>query len=449
MRHVLVVLLAVLTLGSVRAKGQDCAGPEPSACPLLDTAKVIFAGRVTENDKESLTTTFQVTELFKGSPDKIVNLSKGLHEFHFEVGKQYLVFAVPCIWQGADKHCLMNGICSSTRVLENAAALVQQLRAEKNGERIASVYGMLLRMPGDGRGERAESYQRPLPNVTVRLKSDATSFETRTDPQGAYAFSHLPSGRKYQVSADLPPELELGNVIGDGPVEPFELPRNCCFENNLYALPSGRIRGAVVGPDGRPLPSVAVSLFPASRYESEKQGDYSYQGRHGKSGESRGFEFYHLLGDDYVVVINPRNEEDPDAPFATTFYPHAAKIEEAQAIHLADGQQFSGADIHVSNPQPTREVDVRLLWGDREAKDFYPANVIVKASRGRNPYSRRTNNDSFKINVLLNARYTVRAEAFCRMGTKGKTETDDVIVDESDSSVVQVELKFSKGGCTR
>jgi hypothetical protein len=237
---------------------------------------------------------------------------------------------------------------------------LQQLRAEKNGERIASVYGTLRRMPGEGRGERTDTYQRPLPNVAIRLKSDTKSFETRTDPQGAYAFSHLPPG-KYQVSADLPPELELGNLILDGPVERFELPRHCCFENDLYALPSGRIRGAVVGPDGKPLPSVVVYLYPVSRYNREKQGVYSYQGRHGISNEWTPFEFYHLLGDDYVLVTNPRNEENPDAPFATTFYPDAAKIEDARVIHLSDGQQFSGADIHVRDRLPTRQLEVRLL----------------------------------------------------------------------------------------
>src|SRR5579871_2030500 len=142
MRQVLMILLTVLTFGSVCLMGQDCAGPEPSACPLLDTAKVIFVGSVTENEKESTTIRLHVTEAFKGVRSDVVVLDKGLHDPGFEVGKQYLVFAVPCIWQGVDKHCLMNGICSPMRVLENAAAIVQRLRAEKNGEPIASVYGM-------------------------------------------------------------------------------------------------------------------------------------------------------------------------------------------------------------------------------------------------------------------------------------------------------------------
>ncbi len=445
MRHVLLAILAVVTIGSPSVSAQDCAGPFPSDCPLLATAKVIFVGSVTENEKNSPSVKFHVIEAFKGIHSDVVDLDKGLHEFGFEVGKQYLVFAVPCIWQGADKHCLMNGICSSTRSVENAAAILQQLRAEKNGNPVAAVYGTLVRTLGAGRHDWKEGYDHPLPNIVVRLRSDKNSFETITDPQGAYAFGRVPPG-KYQVSADLPPDLELGNVIGDGPVEPFELPRRCCFENNLYALPSGRITGQVIGPDGKPLRLVIVYLYPASRYKNGERGVYGLQGRGIPSAEWKPFEFHHLPADDYVLVMNPRNERNSDASLPMTFYPRSATIEGAQIIHLADGQKLSDADIHVDSPLPARQVTVRLLWGDKQPKDFYPPQLIVKASTETPPFAEEAGPDVYKVNVLLGARYTVHAEAYCRVGTKN-VRTDDATVDGSDQSVSEIEIRFANGEC--
>jgi hypothetical protein len=448
MRQVLLAILAVFTIGAVAVSAQDCSGPEPSACPLLNTAKVIFVGSVTENEKDWPTTRFRVSEAFKGVQGDVVDVDKGLHEFGFEVGKQYLVFAVPCIWQSAGKGCLMNAICGGTRALNDAAAVLQQLRAEKSGKQVAAVYGMLVSRLGEVRADRNEVQERPLPNILIKLQSDKKSFETSTDAQGAYAFGSVPPG-KYQVSADLPADRVLGNVIGNDSVQPFELPRRCCFENNLYALPSGRITGEVIGPDGKALRLVVVHLFPASRYKPGENGSYSLQGQGGPTGGWKPFEFDHLAGGDYVLVMNPKNEADPDAPFATTFYPQSANIEGAQVIHLADGQQLSGADIHVENPMATRQVTLRLAWGNRRPQDFYPPQVTVMATRGRNPFPEKVGEAAYRMNVLLNGRYAIRVQAFCKMGTKGKAMTDNVAVDGSDLSVSEIVMRFDEGQCAR
>lgn len=448
MRRVFVVMLAGLVLSLAPAGAQDCSGPVASVCPLLNTAKAIFVGTVTQDEKDSPAISFHVTEAFKGIRGDVVDLDKGPDRFAFELGKQYLVFAVPCGWRGADKQCLTNSICSGTRPLEDAAAVLEQLRAEKNGKQVAAVYGTLVRALGKERGDWKDDYRRPLPNILVRLQSDKKSFESTTDQQGAYAFGRVPPG-KYQVSADLPPDLALGDLIGNDPVKPFDLPGGCCFENDLYALPSGGMSGKVIGPDGTPLRLAVVYLYPASRYKEGKRGSYSLQGQGTPFSEWKPFEFHHLPGDDYVLVFNPKNEEQPDAPFPTTFYPDSASIEEAQIIHIADGQQLSGADIHVSHPLPTRQVAIRLLWGGRQPQDFYPPQVIVTASRGTDPFPQETGQYAYTINVLLSARYTIHAEAFCRIGSKGQAESDDITVDGSDPSVSEPTLRFVKGECAR
>jgi hypothetical protein len=440
------LILAVFVVSLTSARAQDCSGPIPSACPLLDTAKAIFVGTATGDEYASGIRNFHVTEAFQGVNGSDFVLNEFPSAFSFVAGKQYLVFAVPCPWKGAGKQCLTVMPCSGTRPLDTAAAIVEQLRAEKNGKRVAVVYGTLERTSGEEPADGEEAYQRPLPHIRVRLKSDVKSYETTTDDQGAYAFDRVSPG-KYQVSADLPPDLELGDLIGNQPIKPFELPRRCCFENDLYALPSGRITGKVIGPDGKSLRVAFVYLYRASRYKEGKSGIHSFQGKAIPLAEWKPFEFYHLPAGDYVLVFNPKNEEDPDAPFPTTFYPGATHLESAQLIHLSAGQKILDADIHVTNPLATRQLTIHFDWAGRNPQDFFRPDVIVKASGGNQPFAERSDPSAYTLSLLLSARYTIHAEAFCKMETKRKAETGDATVDGNDLSVSEVTLQFATGEC--
>jgi hypothetical protein len=421
----------------------------PGPCSLLKYYKAVFVGTVTEVKEEAVRCRFRVTEAFEGVKGDYVDLDEfPSGTIHFKLGEQYLVFAVPCVWERAGSRCLTSMPCSGTRPLEYAVAILEQLRAEKSGRRVAAVYGTLERTLEENEGIWEEGYRRPLPNILVRLQSDKKSFETRTDEYGAYAFDRLPPG-KYQVSADLLPNLALGEQIGNLPVPPFELPLRSCFENNLYALPTGRITGRVIGPDGKPLRLAFVDLCRASRYKEGKPGLHSLQGKGRPLAEWKPFEFYHLPADDYVLLFNSANKEEPDAPFQRTFYPNASDLESSQLIHLAEGQQILNADIHVSNPLPTRHITLRLAWDGRTPQHFYPPQVIVKASKGMEPYPFKNGQDTYTLNLLLSARYTIHAEAFCRMGTTGKAETSAVTIDSGDLSVSEVTLTFDKGECIR
>lgn len=430
----------VFLLSLASAEAQDCVGPMPGRCSLLDSADVIFVGTVVEN-----TSGFRVTEAFKGVKGDHVEVFE-LYGRHFELGKQYLVFGQ--LQRDAGRPFLTRSPCSPTVPLEQAAAILDQLRAEKSGRRVAAVYGTLVRTVQEGGWMWEDEYPRPLPNIVVRLQSDGKSFETRTDQHGVYAFDRLPPGR-YQVSADLPPNLVLGQQILEDPVPPFDLPRGSCFDNDLYALPTGRITGHVIGPDRKPLRPATANLYRASKYKAGERGIWSCQCDWGPLGGWKPFDFSHLPADDYVLVFNSENKEDPNTPFPMTFYPSASSLESSQPIHLSDGQQVLDADIHVSNPLPTRQITVRLDWRGRTPQDSWRPQLIAKSSRGMPPHLIESGRDTYTLNLLLTARYTMHIEALCIIGMPGKVETDEVTIDGSSLSPSEVTLAFDKGDCTR
>ena len=418
-------LLALIILGAsvTPALATECV-QVPTTFPLLSHSDAIFSGTVTEHLKSGAR--FLVTEAFKGAKTKYVDVIE--QNVSFENGQQYVVFAH--IFRDGNGQFLWTTMCDGDRLLRNAQGTVEQLRAERNGRHAASVYGMATLESGIA---MEDSYYRPLANVTVRLRSGTRSYETKTDRFGAYAFWTLPPGA-YDVSADLPPNLEQGQIYGY-PALTFELPPRSSWEQNVYAFPKGRIIGKVKGPDGEPLRSTSVELLYAKQYQEGKQGLYAYQGERRIGEEWRPFEYEHLPAGDYVVVFNRAQQENPDAPFQRT----------SRFVHLDDGQQLMDADIHLSSPRPTRKITVRRGQPVSGADSHYPPMVVVEASAGVPPFPYLDGEGTYTLNLLLNSEYTIHAEAFCL--TKGKLVTNSVTVKGSDLSVSEVNLVFEQHRC--
>jgi hypothetical protein len=434
--------LGLIVAGVASALAQcDCAPIYAHSCTLRAEALAIFAGTVTEIPTGTMKYRFHVDEKFEGVNSDYFEVEWMPCGWEFEVGKQYLVFVIPMHLDDGDH--LFAQQCGMTRELKDAAAVLEQLRVEKQGKRDASVYGMLRRTLPLDLGAYDENYVRPLPGVVVRLQSRGRSYETKTDEHGAYAFRYLPPGT-YQASADLPSGLGVAQQILREPVPPFKLLRDSCYENDINALPTGKITGQVIGPDGVPLDSCIVGLYRLDRYDAGV-------GIGGDQEGSKRFEFSHLQAGDYVLVFNRTGQAHPDYPFPRTFYPGTPDFPSAQIIHLQEGQNIANADIHLRQAAtPTRKIAIQLLWGLLQSKDYYPPQVFVTASEGAEPYPNEISDDKYTLNMLLNATYTIYAEADCRVGTNGRAKTDTVTLNGGDTSVSELKLTFSnKGGCVK
>jgi hypothetical protein len=401
------LVLAGLAVAVTPVLAVDCVRLEDTES-LLRGSSAIFAGTAMKDTSSGVR--FRVTEAFKGASGQYVDVIALMN--HFDEGERYLVFAETC--PDGTKRCLWVQPCSGSRLLNNARAILTQLRAEKTGLPLASVFGMV---------------RPPLANLTVRLRSGTKLYETKTDKFGAYAFGRLQPGT-YAVSVDLPPNLEVGQELGY-PDLTFELSARSHREQDVRVFPKGRITGRVLLPDGQPVGSTGVDLYLAEEYQEGKRGRLGYQGAlPGKPWKP--FEYDHLPAGDYLMVWD---NENPDTPFPRT----------SRLIQLVDGQQMADADIQLSNPRPTRQISVRLTWSDALPAEHYPPRFFVQASAGSPPYPLQTGRDTYTMNLFLNSHYTIHAEALCR--TKGQSVTNSVTVDGSDQSMSDANLIFHQDGC--
>ena len=75
---------------------------------------------------------------------------------------------------------------------------------------------------------------------------------------------------------------------------------------------------------------------------------------------------------------------------------------------------------------------IYLLWDGGKPQDYYTPEVIVEISEGVRPYPYKISDGAYSLSLLLNAKCTVRAEAYCQMGTAGKAESHTATVDGGD-----------------
>jgi hypothetical protein len=379
---------------------------------------------------------FQVEERFSGVDTNEIDVYSGRGgadcSFHFQEGKQYVVFP----YRAGGR--LVATVCSNTRLTSDAEAFLPQLRAMRDGQKVASLYGVLRRTQQPYESTWQDDFDQPIGNTEVRLVSGKRSRKAKTDNSGVFAFYDVPEG-KYKFEADLPANLVLAQAILSDPLPPIELPGRACFEHDLEALPTGRIRGRVLGPDGQPLDGVGVDLFRADRYKEGELGWWEYQ----DNDKRMFFEFDHVSPGDYILVFNDRNRLDPYAPYPRTFYPSSVDILRAERLHVTEGERLANADIHVTGGKPTRELTVRVT-GDQYQQAH--SSVSAKGTVGDPPLTTKVSFGVYKLPLLREADYDIYASYFCDPDGYHpfEVETLHVKVSGADDSTSEVILAFTE-----
>jgi hypothetical protein len=450
MRSLLAVLVFALLLKPATAC--SCSFGAPTPCGNLSKTEVLFVGTVVdiENPPSEKVADqsgqsryrFRVDEHFSGPPIAEVDVYSGRGgadcSFHFEMGKQYLVDP-----SRDNNGQLIATICSNTRAIGDAKALLPELRAIRDGQKVASLYGLLFRRQQPYEAVSNANYDQPLQNTRMQLRSEDRLFETITDGEGVYAFYDVPKGT-YRIDANLPAGLKIAQTILGGPLPPLELPAGACYESDVDALPTGRIHGQVIGPDGKYLSSASLELFLADRYQKSARGWWESQG------DKDHFEFNNVAPGKYILVFNNSDRIDPDDPFGRTFYPGVRDLESATPIEVAEGQQIR-ADIHVTGGLPNREITVRVFWNSGPPPD--DAYVHARPNFGDQAYAREVGPGLYRMTLLRNARYAIYASQYCStwdgrsLRPAGEAATPTVVVDGADDSTIDITLAYTGAGC--
>ncbi len=449
-RRTLLGVCLFLFAGPFAAFACTCSTAPPGKCPGLQADDVVFLGTVTEienlapppSDAAAATNPgatavtryhFQINERFAGPDAQEIDVFSGGDDgdcaFRFRKGDQYIVFA-----NKSDDGRLFATICSGTRPRSDPPLLA----------------------PSDDPDD-------PLPHIKLKLRSKDDRFATSTGPDGVYTFYDVHAG-EYIYTADLPARFEFTQKTLRGGLPPFRIPNGACFEYNVNALPTGKIRGSVLGPDKKPLSLASVELYRADRYNDSQPGLWGFQGSKGI------FEFDHIGPGEYILVFNRMNRMDPNSPFPRSFYPGTPDRSEAKFIKLKDGQQLLKADLHVKDGFPTRLLRVQLKWPDGRPPG--EVTVTAKAEQGENPAAHKITDGVYQFSLLESAQYTISAwedldphraplrhratnrtagtdgaEEEC--ATPARLDAAPAVVAGSDADTKEITLVFAAPDCTK
>ncbi|MGH9711787.1 MAG: hypothetical protein ACRD5M_00605 [Candidatus Acidiferrales bacterium] len=474
-----VFYLAILLLPPFSAVACTCSNAPPGKCPGLQADDIVFLGTVVAlenlptppptdasaapNTSASTITRyhFLINERFAGPETQELDIFSGGEDgdcaFRFRKGEQYIVFT-----NKSEDGRPFATICNGTRLSSEGRALIPQLRAMRNGQRVASVFGVLRRSdppllaPSDDPDD-------PLPHIKLKLRSKDDRFATSTGPDGVYTFYDVHAG-EYIYTADLPARFVFTQKTLRGGLPPFRIPNGACYEYNVNALPTGKIRGSVLGPDKKPLAIASVELYRADRYDDSQPGLWSFQ-------DSKGiFEFDHIGPGEYILVFNRMNRLDPNSPFPRFFYPGTPDQNKTKFVKLKDGQQIQKIDIHVRDGYTTRPLRVELRWPDgRPPGDV---TVMAQADQGENPAAHKIADGVYQFSLLESAHYSIsawedldpqRAPLRHRKGASGaagdpadeecaapaRLDAPATVVDGSDADTKEIALVFASPGCTK
>jgi hypothetical protein len=441
-----------------------CSQALPGKCPGLQKDDVTFLGTVTEIARAPLDNAaatgqnaeatpvlryhFRIDEKFAGPDASETDIYSGGDDgdcgYRFKKGVQYIVFT-----QQETEGRLFATKCNGTRPASEGLALLPQLRAMRDGRRVASVFGILRRADPPTLALPTDPDE-PLPNTALKLRSRYDRFTATTDENGVYSFYDVRAG-EYRFTADLSRDLQLSERTLTGPLPLFKIPDGACYEYNVDALPTGHIQGTVFDPDGKPLRLASLELFRTGTYDDSHSGLWTFQGAKGV------FDFDHIGPGQYIIVFNRPNRTDPNSPFPRTFYPGAPDAKEATPIEVKEGEQVLKVNFAVKEAFPTRHLLVHLTWKD--GKPPGSVTVMAKADHGDNPAAAKVSDGVYDFTLLESARYTISAweeldpsrsagghnKSEC--STPARIDSDSIFVDGADTATKEITLTFASPPC--
>ena len=318
-----------------------------------------FVATILPTEFEGAVAILTIVEAFKGieSSSLVVGSGKGCFAFPFVVGESYLFYA----YRSTNDSLPIVSTCGRSRRTALSTADLDFLRGLPATLEQSGFSGTVSWSDATATANQTL----PLPDVRVTLEGPAVALETLTDARGVYRFAAVVPG-DYKLRVHLPDHLTAfipGLQAADG---------TSWFVRDVEARLNGRIRGRLLGPNGKPLAEVKVGVDlvdaarPVDRIDLEGE---SYTGPDGA------FVLEGLSTGRYVLVVNPSGRADSDSPFPRTFFPGVTARADATAIAVEAGRETAVRDFDL--PQAFEQVVIRGVVVDKTGKPWPKAWVRV------------------------------------------------------------------------
>jgi len=360
-------------LAAARAEACTCGGAG-SPCQAFGGAAAVFVGRVTdissrprgapepgkefEFDFSPRTVTFAVTEAFSGVEGGEVRVSTGLGGgdcgYSFLKGSTYLVYAHAS--GSGERRRLGTSICTRTQLAFGASEDLEYLRGLAVSPPGVTVSGRVERPGGAGAGEDGAPAAVGLSGIRVTIEGGGERRELVTDARGDFRLSGLGAG-KYKVAVHPPDELTVYQ-----PEREFELRDRGCAVTHFHLTDNGRVGGRVLDAEGRPAAGVNVGVVDADGRNPE----FRY-GRHTSTDAEGRYKFEGLPPGRYLLGLHVAGFPQPDDPtnaYPRTYYPGAARREEAEVLEIKAGEELKGRDLRLPPRRAESVIRVRVVWSD-------------------------------------------------------------------------------------
>ena len=423
------ILLTVFLFGVERAEACSCV-PSSSPCAVYQGADAVFIGTATAKEviksaKPNIRVQLNVDETFKGTSSQQETVAnEGLCEFHFEVGKTYLVYAK----RDKETNLLRVFYCSRTTQLENAAPDLEFIRLMAAGKPISTIYGTVEQLTDN---EKLKFI--PLKNIRlvmfrdflksgdkyIRPEKNNSELETFTDDKGNYRFDNLPEGI-HRLKIFLPDGLmaydDERKIIIKNP---------SCSENNFDIQIDGRISGKIVNSEGKPEALVGVSI------SGTEYNPYLYYSSYVQTDVNGNYEIKGLPPGKYKLIARRKGfGVTSDFPFTDYYFPGTFDESEAQIFNLKYAEKLQNVDLRLFPTPVMKKIQIELVLEDSisiNSPDIYHQIYYQvyagKAQKGSLDYVVYPDKDGKKtLTVYSGFEYKIYAVARLKDGRWYETE---------------------------
>ena len=299
----LVVAFALLVVYAKPADACSCDDPPP-ACEAFNSAGVVFVGKATEikdGPGGAQEVSFAISEKLKGTSNASETVEGGgMCGTVFQKGKTYVVYA-----SGSGTK-LSSSLCGRTALVDRAKEDV--LYARSSGKRTTALLEGVVAVH-DTRGTITRRA-----GVDVRVRE--TKQNARTDKTGRYKLALAPGKYTLDVvdpKARVPLDANEIVTLDDAAA---------CAHRDIQLVWNGRVRGRVLGVDGKPAIGVELTIVGAGATRT---------GNAFTTTDAKGmYEFGGVQAGEYTLVIYGTK----GVP-TTTYYPGVDDAQKAKSIKLS------------------------------------------------------------------------------------------------------------------